>query len=381
MTGAAHLFGGERALLRLVVRDVRAVFQEEARVALAPTPRSARALARFKPGAFVTAKDMPHALYQLPVGALELSLAQEEVLLALGIETVLGVLQMPRAQVLMRLGAAVLEQIDALLGHKHDPRAYVPEPKRWQCESHLMETLYSSESLCLALEVLLGQLCAELAQASVGMRRLRVVLTGIDRKQSVVVVGVSNASCDAQKLMRLLDLKLQHLDVGMGIDHVAMRALGCEVLRSQAQSFFTAKTQEVSDLWDVLNSRLSAKQLFQFDLKESHIPEKAFTKAPWNSKTTHPSKVLKRPIRLIDPPMPLRAMAMLPDSPPRRLFWERGHLDIVKADGPERIEGEWWQKQVESTRDYYCIEDAHGRRYWVYKETDSASWFLHGLFA
>ena len=41
----------------------------------------------------------------------------------------------------------------------------------------------------------------------------------------------------------------------------------------------------------------------------------------------------------------------------------------------------------EPTRDYYLVEDADGRRFWLFREglygreTASARWFVHGLFA
>jgi len=38
------------------------------------------------------------------------------------------------------------------------------------------------------------------------------------------------------------------------------------------------------------------------------------------------------------------------------------------------------------TRDYYRVEDARGRRYWIfrhglYEEKTQPKWYLHGLFA
>ena len=78
----------------------------------------------------------------------------------------------------------------------------------------------------------------------------------------------------------------------------------------------------------------------------------------------------------------------MPDGPPQRLRW-RGRLHaITHAEGPERIAAEWWREAPETpTRDYYCLEDREGRRFWVFRqglygtETTSPRWFVHGLFA
>lgn len=58
---------------------------------------------------------------------------------------------------------------------------------------------------------------------------------------------------------------------------------------------------------------------------------------------------------------------------------------IIKADGPERIEREWWLNEGKH-RDYYYVEDEKGQRYWLfrlghYHSKIAAQWFIHGFFA
>jgi protein ImuB len=58
---------------------------------------------------------------------------------------------------------------------------------------------------------------------------------------------------------------------------------------------------------------------------------------------------------------------------------------VARAAGPERIALDWWQPGSGRTRDYYRVEDAEGRRFWLYREgfVDGRSppaWYLHGLF-
>jgi protein ImuB len=62
--------------------------------------------------------------------------------------------------------------------------------------------------------------------------------------------------------------------------------------------------------------------------------------------------------------------------------------EVARAEGPERIAPEWWRASDDAlTRDYFRIEDAKGRRFWVFREglygreTLTTRWFLHGLFA
>jgi protein ImuB len=62
---------------------------------------------------------------------------------------------------------------------------------------------------------------------------------------------------------------------------------------------------------------------------------------------------------------------------------------VKRADGPERVFGEWWKRgpELEAVRDYFRVEDDAGERYWVFRAGDgedpltgSQRWFLHGIF-
>jgi protein ImuB len=101
-------------------------------------------------------------------------------------------------------------------------------------------------------------------------------------------------------------------------------------------------------------------------------------------------------------------MAEVPEGPPLNFRWRRAQYRIARAEGPERIDPEWWlenpleeggdkdkeavRKQVGTrkarlTRDYFRVEDGEGRRYWLYRQglygqsETSPRWFLHGIFA
>jgi protein ImuB len=113
----------------------------------------------------------------------------------------------------------------------------------------------------------------------------------------------------------------------------------------------------------------------------------------------------QRPVRLLPEPESVQAIAPVPDDPPVMFRWRGQTHRILKADGPERIEPEWWphcgsslgaDSQTEPARDYYRVEDQDGRRYWLFRRglhgpgahtpaahtpnTESPVWFLHGFF-
>jgi protein ImuB len=60
--------------------------------------------------------------------------------------------------------------------------------------------------------------------------------------------------------------------------------------------------------------------------------------------------------------------------------------NVARAEGPERIAGEWWRAPSQRTRDYYRVEDTDGRRFWLFRQglygaDEPPRWFIHGLFA
>ena len=95
----------------------------------------------------------------------------------------------------------------------------------------------------------------------------------------------------------------------------------------------------------------------------------------------------ERPIRLFSRPQPIDVTAALPDAPPVLFRWRKVLHRIVRAQGPERIEPEWWRTAAEDeTRDYYRVESESGLRFWVFREGIYGGerlprWYLHGLFA
>jgi protein ImuB len=91
-----------------------------------------------------------------------------------------------------------------------------------------------------------------------------------------------------------------------------------------------------------------------------------------------------RPLSLFSSPQPIDAIATVPDGPPIRFRWRRVLREVVRAEGPERIAGDWLKG--EPTRDFYRVEDKEGRRYWLcregfYGEGDAPRWFVAGLLA
>lgn len=148
---------------------------------------------------------------------------------------------------------------------------------------------------------------------------------------------------------------------------------------------------DISDLVDVLANRVGEHRLCRFVPIQSDVPERSVACVPPLSPETGATwdGDWPRPPRLLSRPEPVETMALLPDNPPVWFTWRGVRRRVRRADGPERIRGEWWKRDAEmaTVRDYFRVEDDTGERYWLFRsgdgehaETGSHRWFLHGIF-
>ncbi|QPC42368.1 DNA polymerase Y family protein [Kaustia mangrovi] len=406
ISGCAHLFGGEAALLDdLVGRLARLGIT--ARAGLAGTPGAAWALARFAPPSGRIARPGQHdeALAGLPVEALRLGADSAVLLRRLGLKTVGQLYALPRASLARRfrspeLGDRVLARLDQALGLAEEPLTPLRPPPRHRARETVMEPILTLEVLDPALDRLLAALCDTLDRHGEGVRALALTVCRVDGGTARIAVETARATRTASHLKRLFRDRLERIDAGFGIETALLDAIRTEPLADSQIDLDPRSDEAAGDalarLVDRLANRLGADSVARLAPRESHIPERAERLAPVGPEkppscprpTTPP-----RPCRLLDPPEPVRVMAEVPEGPPMRFVWRRARHRVVRAEGPERIAPEWWLESgsdYRTVRDYYRVEDEAGRRFWLYREglyqlmetgTGGPRWFLHGLFA
>ena len=228
--------------------------------------------------------------------------------------------------------------------------------------------------------------------AALGVRRLDLVFGRVDRASQAVQVKTAKPNRDPAHLARLLADRLDFIDPGFGIEDGLLIASRVEPLApkqtsAQGLSSDDAETN-LGPLVDRLTTRLGEANVYRQAPVESDLPERSVARVPAlapNAGLTWPP-ALPRPPRLLGPPEPIEVMALVPDYPPAAFVWRRVRRRVVRADGPERVFGEWWRADDERSamRDYYRLEAADGSRYWVFRDgpaVEGVRWFLHGLFA
>jgi len=394
-TGADHLHGGEEAMLaglvdRLTASGVRA------RAAIADTWGAAHALARHaaRPTIVAPSGHGSSVLRPLPLAALRLPADMLSALNVLGFESVADLLAQPRAPLTLRFGSQLGRRIDQALGALSEPIEPIRPDELFEVRRNFAEPISAAETIARYIGKLVVQLCADLEAKRLGAKRLDLICHRVDNRRQAVRIGTALPVRDVKRLTRLLTDKIETIEPGFGIEVLTLTATLAEPL-AEKQTLTTMVDDgapDVSDLVDALINRVGEHSLYRAAPVATEVPERSVCKVPPmapETGATWPGH-WPRPPRLLSPPEPIETMALLPDHPPAWFTWRGIRRRVRRADGPERVRGEWWRRDAELTavRDYFRVEDESGERYWLFRSGDgedpntgSQRWFLHGVFA
>lgn len=442
LTGCAHLFGGEEALMQIVEDDCNAL-GIAVRIGIADTLGAAWALARYsgaqsahhrngdaidqearatrsraakrrrweKGGAApstalrageglkrIAATGKTHsALSALPVAALRLEADQVAELARLGLRRIGDLSGQPRAGLARRFGKGLVLRLDQAFGSVPEPISPARAPLHFAVRMTLPDPIGLEEDVQAGIDRLLPRLCQRLREKGCGARMIRLQAFRTDHTVESCDVILARASDEPDRLRGLLSMKLSGIDAGFGIDMLRLEAVQTEPLHARtkvghldaarAVSDRLAKGTALDDLMGRLGARIGMEAITRRHPVSSHIPEKTaqVLAAAWSEPATDwPKPCGPRPV-LMWRPEPVNA----PADPcvPGEFRWRGRDLVVAHALGPERIAPEWWLDAPDwrtGVRDYWRVQTAQHDRLWLYFAHGgamSAGWFCHGSFA
>ncbi|MBR0872267.1 DNA polymerase Y family protein [Bradyrhizobium tropiciagri] len=411
ITGCAHLFGGERALLQIATGALsRRGFAVSA--AIAGTSIAARTLTRCASGTIAASGEEAEATGPLPVAALGADPAITTGLRRAGLKTIGDVAARAPHEISARFGAAFTTLLGHALGRGDapiSPRKPLPD---YIVEKRFPEPIATDTVVTLTLQSLARMLVAAMDKQGKGARQLEASFFRTDGAVRSIMVETGRPVTQPELIDRLfrerLDSLNDPLDPGFGFDLIRLAA-GRTELVVQQQRDLDANVHDndrLSALIDRIAARIGGKRVVVHLPLQSHIPERASLALPAQhhlaaaGAAAWPERVAGepplRPLRLFERPEPINVpFATVPDGPPHQFTWRRALHAVVRVEGPERIAMEWWKQDGASlTRDYFRVEDAEGQRFWIFRDglyeselTDEegepvpAKWYVHGLFA
>lgn len=393
ITGCAHLFGGESRLLAELGQRFRQ-WGIEALIAAADSQAAAWAWARYGDGGVLRSGETEAGLKNLPVMALRIDPEAAASLCRLGLKRVGDLALMPASLLLNRFGEEVIFRLYKMLGQLTEPFVPLDPPAIIQVRMAWPEPIGRHDDIEAATENLLIKLCEILENQQEGARRLRLDLCRIDGAVHKLEILTSRPNRKPLALKKLFVERLDGIDLGFGVECMRLAAVETDPLRPRQIAVKGGIGEGVdgeealADLIDRLSLRFGPDRVLRLQPIDSHIPERAVRPVPasrGDGSNGWPARGA-RPLRLLSQPQSLQVMAPLPDDPPLRIGWGGAMTAVHQAEGPERIEPEWWRGDNERRRDYYRLDDARGRRFWIYREGaygegQTPEWFLHGRFA
>jgi protein ImuB len=440
--GCAHLYGGEEALVAdLGERVARAGFAYT--IAIAGSIGAAWAAAHFGEPARYACGEQRTLLAPLPLSALRLPADTVAALARVGLKRIGDIVDLPRAPLAARFGTDLLRQLDRALGHEHEPLNPRLPVAPYVAEQRFAEPIAREEGVLAVIARLAARLQFALERRGDGARRLELTLFRTDGDVRRIAAGTSRPLRDPAQIRALFVERLAALsdefDPGFGFDMARLSVLVAEPMPARDQAEWVPVSRpdraqnykdrtrsdakpvptfsdrvlvqigigggeddaEVDRLVDRLSARLGTRRVRRLIAQDSHIPEIAAAAVPAQTAPADPGwpafrqfradvELAPRPLRLLTRPEPIEAVAEVPDGPPLRFRWRRALHEVIAAEGPERIEGAWWSEHGGPARDYFCVEDKSGLRFWLFRSglyrdlaqgAAAPTWFLHGTFA
>ncbi len=401
ISGSAHLHGGEQGM----VNDMTAAFTNAgltAHIAIAPTIGAAWALAHHGPRLTICADEaVADTLAPLPTTALRLDGDTVLLLRRLGLKTIGALAALPREALVRRFRKVEAPhrnpvlRLDQAVGRLREPLVSKMDRPPLRTIRRLAEPLGDITGLMSIVADLVADLCALMEEEQTSARTLRFTAYRVDGSTAHAFTRTGRGSRDAAHLLQLFEGKLDHVDPGFGVDAAALEVLRAEE-QGAVQDDLTGEARDdmaFSRLVDRLTARLGENAVLRPQASGSHLPERGEILIPAAGGTlAHPrpvSRLGRSPLRLLMQPEEAQVIHAIPEGPPARFVWRRQAHDVIRTAGPERIAPEWWRQPGHARlRDYYRVEDAEGRRFWLYREGLAGDgrggqprWFVHGLDA
>lgn len=373
ITGSAHLWGGEDAMLA-ALQDRLACAGLGVRLGLGDTRGAAWARAHY--GA---ACDAP--LPDLPVAALRLDEATVTALQRLGLRTIGQLSATPRAPLARRFGPGLLMRLDQALGTQPEQIDPDPETPHYGVRLTLPEPIGLESDVMAAAARLLDRLCDRLRAQDAGARVLCLTLRRVDSRAQVVELRLARPLRDPARILPLFQRGVFEVDAGFGIDQIRLVATEVEPLPPEQVTHLDRDKGQLDDLISRIGTRIGLENVQRFLPADSHVPERGFIVAAaafsepaggWHSPRPRPL--------LLFPPEPIVATG---PAPPPDFRWRRMALTTARATGPERIAPEWWMEHENwhrGMRDYWFVETRQGRRLWLFHTPQDPGWFVQGEF-
>ena len=241
ITGCAHFFGGEKALLDDILLRLFNLGLD-ARAAISQAPGLSWALSHHSRGMIVTPDGAREALTGLPVSALRLDQPIVEALMKAGLRQVGDLFDMPRAPLARRFGPQLLMRLDQALGLEEEPVSPRQPVASLSAERRLGEPVVSEEDILALVGQLAESLRDSMERREQGGKLFELMLFRVDGRVGRISAGASSPLRDPKRIAALFAARLaalqDDLDAGFGFETIRLCVVQAGRLQAGAVGFF-----------------------------------------------------------------------------------------------------------------------------------------------
>lgn len=381
LTPTAHLFPSEPA----VIARLETFFQKKgivARIAIADDLSTAALLSRKNPH-IIPSGESEKALAPLPIDSLlflsnPLSLPTPEetksvtsmikLFSFLGVSNLGDFARLPSSTITPRFGSFGVDLHRRARGVASLPfRPFEPSVTYREIQA-LEEPIGMLEPLLFIIKRVLSRLEDQTRKDSSAALKISLFLETEDAQELEIIIPLTRPIRRASGWFGVIREKLSRLEIPAPLISLTIEiSIPIRVRGMQFHLFDAAEKQQepLDELLGRLIAGLGPTVVSAASLRERHRPEKSWEGIPFDplakqEKATELS-FFPRPTLMVSPPEPLQSQ------------------NIVSLQGPERLEGEWWDEGGHA-RDYFVAQTDGGQLLWIFKDLQKKKLFLHGYF-
>jgi protein ImuB len=347
-------------------------------------------------------------LARMPIAALRLAPDTVQTLQRLGIHFIGQLEQLPRAGMATRLGQTLLDRWDQALGNKPEPLIALHALPEWQLEQTLEYPTEHRATITELVRRISNDLARRLATRGEGAMRIVCRLDQVESSPLITQLSLFRPTVDAEHLQTLLVGQLEQQlgsHTSTAVWRLSIQAtLTAPLVWHQTDLFADDAIEnrhQLARLVDNLSSRLGRKQVLRARVEREPQPENACSLQPMTGRRPDGAEqdtvkkissrlsrrraeptvddAMRRPTRLLSPPQLIEVISLAPEGLPAQFKVHQQPYSVMQYWGPERLESGWW-RGPSVRRDYFRVETEHGAWWWIYRDMQSNSWYLHGVF-
>lgn len=300
----------------------------------------------------------------------------------IGLKNLGEVLDMPSPALGKRFGEGFQNYLRELVGGQERP------PLVYQANEHFCRQIpfawpvIRTDLLELPTKQLLQQLVDYLVRQQLQCQQIQWNFYSAQGEKQSIEIGCERVHRHWELLFELTRIRLEQLKLKFEVELLELECRQTAPVNLGSESLFaweSARIQgNVESLVARLQTRMGRNQLYQVQVKAEHLPERAQSlELPFETEQLKQESIPRgtRPCWLLAKPQPLKRRGNL-------LYWKDQQINksLRIVDGPERIEGYWWDQP--EARDYFIAQREDSVHCWVYRELDEKQcWYAQGVFA